>query len=80
MNPQDYGDYAISYYDKSYGEVIEHELDKSKKYCGIKILKNRRNGKSGMYAWMVDLNTNQWVQCPGELVCKKPRATNKWNQ
>lgn len=80
MNPQDYGDYAISYYDKNYGEVIEHELDKNKRYCGVKILKNRRNGKSGMYAWEVDLNTNQWVQCPGELVCKKPRATNKWNQ
>ena len=80
MNPQDYGDYAISYYDKNYGEVIEHELDKNKRYCGVKILKNRRNGKSGMYAWEVDLNTNQWVQCPGELVCNKPRATNKWNQ
>lgn len=80
IKPQDYNDYEISYYDKNYGGTVEKNLDPKKNYCGIKILKNRRNGKAGMFVWEVNLDTNQWVQVPGELICTKPRSSNKWNQ
>ena len=80
IKPQDYNDYVISYYDKNYGGTVEKNLDPKKNYCGIKILKNRRNGKAGMFVWEVNLDTNQWVQVPGELICTKPRSGNKWNQ
>lgn len=80
IKPQDYNDYVISSFNKQYGGAAEQSLDPKKQYCGVKILKNRRNGKAGMYVWEVNLDTNQWVQIPGELVCKKPRSSNKWNQ
>lgn len=80
IKPQDYNDYVISCYNPKFGEVVEYNLDPKKQYCGIKILKNRRNGKAGMYVWEVNLDTNQWLQIPGELVCKKLRNSNKWNQ
>lgn len=71
----EYERYAIKNPNSAWGEDGEESLNPDKKYCAMRILKNRRNNKGDIYIFEVDLDRNLWVQLDDcELIVKKEVA------
>jgi hypothetical protein len=48
--------------DDCWGEPVEHDLDPSKSYVGLKIVKNRLGSKGDLICFEVSLNENTWKE------------------
>lgn len=77
IKPEEYENYAILNPHSAWGENEEEALNPKKKYAAMRILKNRRNARGGIYVFEVDLDRNLWVQLDDcELIVKKDVAEN----
>lgn len=75
--PNEYERYAIKNPNSAWGEDGEESLNPDKKYCAMRILKNRRNNKGDTYIFEVDLDRNLWIQLDNcELIVKKEVTTS----
>ena len=68
---EDISSYVYVCPDDSWGEPVEHDLDPTKKYVGLRIVKNRVGSKNDLICFEVNMDTNTWTEIG---VLKKKRA------